>query len=96
MLSEILPKRVILTFLGQEAANETLQIISHLRIEEVATQLQQWKIKPNAIEVYRTAEATLGGVDTKELSSKSMESNKVSGLYFIGEVVDVTGWLGGI
>jgi predicted Rossmann fold flavoprotein len=95
VLSEILPKRVILTFLGQEAADETLQTISHLRIEEIATQLQQWKIKPNATEGYRTAEVTLGGVDTKELSSKTMESSKVSGLYFIGEVVDVTGWLGG-
>lgn len=95
VLSEILPKRLVLTFLGQEAADETLQMISHLRIEEIAAQLQQWKIKPNATEGYRTAEVTLGGVDTKELSSKTMESNKVSGLYFIGEIVDVTGWLGG-
>ena len=95
VLSEILPKRLVLTFLGQKLADESLQTISHLRIEEVAAQLQQWKIKPNATEGYRTAEVTLGGVDTKELSSKTMESNKVSGLYFIGEVVDVTGWLGG-
>jgi len=82
ILGELLPKRVLLTFLGQETVDEPLQIIS-------------WQIKPNGTEGYRTAEVTLGGVDCNELSSKTMESNKVSGLYFIGEVVDVTGWLGG-
>jgi predicted flavoprotein YhiN len=60
------------------------------------TNLQQhWQLKPNGTEGYRTAEVTLGGVDCNELSSKTMESGKVAGLYFIGEVVDVTGWLGG-
>jgi predicted Rossmann fold flavoprotein len=95
ILGELLPKRVLLTFLGQETVDEPLQIISHERIREIAAQLQQWQIKPNGTEGYRTAEVTLGGVDCNELSSKTMESNKVSGLYFIGEVVDVTGWLGG-
>ena len=57
--------------------------------------LQAWEQKPSGTEGYRTAEVTLGGVDTTELSSKTMESNKQAGLYFIGEVVDVTGWLGG-
>jgi predicted Rossmann fold flavoprotein len=95
ILGELLPKRVLLTFLGQETVDEPLQIISHERIREIATQLQQWQIKPNGTEGYRTAEVTLGGVDCNELSSKTMESSKVSGLYFIGEVVDVTGWLGG-
>jgi len=57
--------------------------------------LQNWRVQPNGTEGYRTAEVTLGGVDTKELSSKTMEAAKVPGLYFIGEVVDVTGWLGG-
>jgi predicted flavoprotein YhiN len=75
--------------------DEPLQIISHERIREVAAQLQQWQIKPNGTEGYRTAEVTLGGVDCNELSSKTMGSSKVPGLYFIGEVVDVTGWLGG-
>ena len=51
---------------------------------------------PNGTEGYRTAEVTLGGVDTRNLSSKTMEATKITGLYFIGEVVDVTGWLGGI
>ena len=66
-----------------------------MRISDIEKQLQQWKIKPNGTEGYRTAEVTLGGVDCDELSSKTMQSNKVSGLYFIGEVVDITGWLGG-
>lgn len=57
--------------------------------------LQQWRVQPNGTEGYCTAEVTLGGVNTQELSSKTMESVKVPGLYFIGEVVDVTGWLGG-
>jgi predicted flavoprotein YhiN len=64
------------------------------RLEQVAGQLQAWELKPAATEGYRTAEVTLGGVDTRDLSSKTMES-PVSGLFFIGEVVDVTGHLGG-
>ncbi|WP_285756293.1 NAD(P)/FAD-dependent oxidoreductase, partial [Klebsiella quasipneumoniae] len=51
--------------------------------------------QPNGTEGYRTAEVTLGGVDTNELSSRTMEARKAPGLYFIGEVMDVTGWLGG-
>ncbi len=62
---------------------------------DIANSLGSWKIRPAATEGYRTAEVTLGGVDTTELSSKTMESNKQPGLYFIGEVVDVTGHLGG-
>ena len=95
VLGELLPRRVLATFLSEEIIDEPLQIISHLRFREIAAQLQQWQIKPNGTEGYRTAEVTLGGVDCNELSSKTMESNKVSGLYFIGEVIDVTGWLGG-
>ena len=65
------------------------------RLREIAVQLQSWSIKPAATEGYRTAEVTLGGIDTDELSSKTMESHRHPGLYFIGEVVDVTGHLGG-
>jgi len=72
-----------------------LQELSQVRIEAIARQLQHWQIKPNGTEGYRTAEVTLGGVDCNELSSRTMESSKVAGLYFVGEVVDVTGWLGG-
>lgn len=57
--------------------------------------LTDWRVQPNGTEGYRTAEVTLGGVDTNELSSRTMEARKVPGLYFIGEVMDVTGWLGG-
>jgi predicted Rossmann fold flavoprotein len=65
------------------------------RLREIAAQLQSWSIKPAATEGYRTAEVTLGGINTDELSSKTMESHRHPGLYFIGEVVDVTGHLGG-
>ncbi len=95
VLAETLPKRLLITLLGKEAVNSSLQDLSQARISEIARQLQDWKIKPNGTEGYRTAEVTLGGVDCNELSSRTMESRKVSGLYFIGEVVDVTGWLGG-
>src|SRR3546814_3654684 len=64
-------------------------------LNDIAAQLHHWPITASGTEGYRTAEVTLGGVDTRELSSGSMESKRVPGLYFIGEVVDVTGWLGG-
>jgi len=95
VLGEFLPKRLLLAFLGEATANSPLQALTHVRFGEIAQQLQQWQIKPNGTEGYRTAEVTLGGVDCNELSSKTMESAKVAGLYFIGEIVDVTGWLGG-
>lgn len=64
-------------------------------IERIAAETEQWRVTPSGSEGYRTAEVTLGGVDTRELDARSMASRKVPGLYFIGEVVDVTGWLGG-
>ena len=95
LLSEVLPKRLLPSLFDQAALDKPLQELSSIRISEIARQLQQWKIKPGGTEGYRTAEVTLGGVDCDQLSSKTMQSNKVAGLYFIGEVVDVTGWLGG-
>jgi predicted Rossmann fold flavoprotein len=95
VLGEHLPKRLVAALLGEDSANTPLQALSHARFKEIAQQFQHWQIKPNGTEGYRTAEVTLGGVDCNELSSKTMESGKVAGLYFIGEVVDVTGWLGG-
>ena len=95
VLSKYLPKRLLLTFLTEDVLDSPLQAISNSRVDEIAKQLQHWQIKPNGTEGYRTAEVTLGGIDCNELSSKTMQSNKVTGLYFIGEVVDVTGWLGG-
>jgi predicted Rossmann fold flavoprotein len=64
-------------------------------LQQLAERLQRWTLRPQGSEGYRKAEATAGGVDTKELNSNSLESKRVPGLHFIGEVVDVTGWLGG-
>ena len=61
----------------------------------LAERLKRWELTPTGTEGYRKAEVTAGGVSTRELSSQSMESSRVPGLHFIGEVVDVTGWLGG-
>ena len=72
-----------------------IQGVRNEALAGVAEKLHDWRIKPAATEGYRTAEVTLGGVDTDELSSQTMESRKQPGLYFIGEVVDVTGHLGG-
>ncbi|PWC17577.1 aminoacetone oxidase family FAD-binding enzyme [Brenneria roseae subsp. roseae] len=95
-LAQWLPKRLVecLQTLGQ-LPDVTLKQLTHAQQQQTETNIQQWRIQPNGTEGYRTAEVTLGGVDTRELSSKTMETNKVAGLYFIGEVVDVTGWLGG-
>ncbi|WPD77984.1 NAD(P)/FAD-dependent oxidoreductase [Dickeya fangzhongdai] len=95
-LSQWLPKRLVecLQALGQ-LPDVTLKQLNKPQQAEVETTLQQWRVQPNGTEGYRTAEVTIGGVDTRELSSKTMEAGKMPGLYFIGEVVDVTGWLGG-
>ncbi|MFM2486971.1 BaiN/RdsA family NAD(P)/FAD-dependent oxidoreductase [Celerinatantimonas yamalensis] len=96
LLNEQLPKRFVEVFLAdfKDATTAIGQLPSEQR-QQLALMLSEWLIKPNGNEGYRTAEVTLGGVDTDELSSKTMESKKVPGMYFIGEVVDVTGWLGG-
>ena len=95
LLGKYLPKRLINMFLEEKMSNATLQDISNEQLDKICLTFQRWQIKPNGTEGYRTAEVTLGGVDCNELSSKTMESEKVPGLYFIGEVMDVTGWLGG-
>jgi len=95
LLTELLPKRLVPVLFEQKIIEQPLQNLSKDKISEIAEKLQRWKIKPNATEGYRTAEVTLGGVDCDELSSRTMESKKVKNLYFIGEVIDVTGWLGG-
>ena len=75
--------------------NVPLKQLNEHQLLSVADTLHTWKVRPSGTEGYRTAEVTLGGVDTNALSSKTMEARDVKGLYFIGEVVDVTGWLGG-
>ena len=95
LLHKLLPKRLVNIFLKEELLDKTLQEISHKQFQHVTATLQNWSIKPNGTEGYRTAEVTLGGVDCDALSSKTFESKTVSGLYFIGEVMDISGWLGG-
>ena len=95
VLHQLLPKRLINTFIESEHLEKTLQEISFEQLEDISTQIQNWKIQPNGTEGYRTAEVTIGGVDCDALSSKTMESTEYPGLYFIGEVMDISGWLGG-
>ena len=95
LLHKLLPKRLVNIFIEEELLDKTLQEISLKQFQHVTATLQNWSIKPNGTEGYRTAEVTLGGVDCDALSSKTFESKTVSGLYFIGEVMDISGWLGG-
>ncbi|WP_111979685.1 NAD(P)/FAD-dependent oxidoreductase [Algibacillus agarilyticus] len=95
-LSSILPKRFIEQLTQEQSIpDKAINQLTHTEIKQIADYFHQWKIKPNGTEGYRTAEVTLGGVNTDELSSKTFEAKKANGLYFIGEVIDVTGWLGG-
>ncbi|MGL4720560.1 MAG: NAD(P)/FAD-dependent oxidoreductase [Kluyvera intermedia] len=91
-----LPKRLVecLQQLGQ-IPDVTLKQLNVREQQTLVETLTNWRVQPNGTEGYRTAEVTLGGVDTNELSSRTMEAKKAPGLYFIGEVMDVTGWLGG-
>ncbi len=92
---EGLPKRVVNTLFAEDLLNSELQHLSDQTLQDIQQKIKKWCIKPNGTEGYRTAEVTLGGVDTTMLSSQTMEVKSIPGLYFIGEVVDVTGWLGG-
>jgi predicted flavoprotein YhiN len=76
-------------------ADTRLTQCARATVERVSQAIAQWTFVPAGTEGYDKAEVTRGGVDTREISSKTMESRIVPGLYFIGEVVDVTGWLGG-
>lgn len=91
-----LPKRLVecLQQLGQ-IPDVTLKQLNVRDQQTLVETLTEWRVQPNGTEGYRTAEVTLGGVDTNALSSRTMEARNVPGLYFIGEVMDVTGWLGG-
>ena len=95
MLAAHLPKRLA------QLLGETIDLpgqigdFSDAKIARAADAVQRWTVKPTGSEGYRTAEVTLGGVDTRDLDSATMAARGVPGLYVIGEVVDVTGWLGG-
>jgi predicted Rossmann fold flavoprotein len=95
VLAEALPKRLAQTIAEAEGAAGNLADLSDKLLRRVADAVNGWRVRPAGSEGYRTAEVTLGGVDTAGLDSRTMEAKAVPGLYFIGEVVDVTGWLGG-
>ncbi len=97
-LAEILPRALVLELQAlwwSERADTALAEWSDDSLDELATKLADWRVKPSGTEGYRTAEVTLGGVDTDLISSRTMQCNNVPGLFFIGEVLDVTGHLGG-
>ncbi|MFZ2753090.1 MAG: NAD(P)/FAD-dependent oxidoreductase, partial [Lysobacteraceae bacterium] len=94
-LGELLPKRFAERLCELWFPSRPMRQFNDPELRAMANQLQHWPLVANGTEGYRTAEVTLGGVDTDGLSSSTMESKRVPGLYFAGEVVDVTGWLGG-
>lgn len=95
VLAELLPKRLAQRLCELEFGNRPMRQYREAELGQIGTRLQDWPLVASGTEGYRTAEVTLGGVDTDGLSSSTMQSKHVPGLYFIGEVVDVTGWLGG-
>ena len=95
IISEILPKRLAYIICNQNKVNGNICELSNKALNQLSNSINAWAINPTGSEGYRTAEVTLGGIDTDEISSKTMMSKKHPGLFFIGEVVDVTGHLGG-
>ena len=94
-LSSHFSKRHIALWFDETLLNTHLKSLQKKQLESITHMIHNWKVKPNNTEGYRTAEVTLGGVDCDALSSKTFEVKNTPGLYFIGEVLDVTGWLGG-
>lgn len=95
IVSDILPKRLAHAICERNNIVGRIAELPNTAIEKIAHAINQWTLRPSGTEGYRTAEVTLGGVSTAELSSKNLESKKQKNLYFIGEVIDVTGHLGG-
>lgn len=94
-VSDFLPKRLAERMTDQVSGHRRLADLSNKHLKEVSDQVHKWCVTPTGTEGYRTAEVTVGGVSTKALYPKTLEARSVPDLYFIGEVVDVTGWLGG-
>ena len=96
-LAELIPRRLADAWLARtpELADKPLPDQRDRDLAQLADRLHRWELKPQGSEGYRKAEVTAGGVDTRELSSQTLQSQRRPGLFFIGEVVDVTGWLGG-
>ena len=95
VLADVLPKRFVGVWLAKYGEIRPLKQYSSKELQRLESELHQWHIKPSGSLGYKKAEVTRGGVDTDQLLSKSMMVREIPGLYFIGEVVDVTGWLGG-
>ena len=97
VLTEWLPQRLAEAWLASLGLDGSRPMAEQRDrdLHRLAESLSRWQITPNGCEGYRKAEVTAGGVDTRELDSRSMASKRKPGMYFIGEVVDVTGWLGG-
>lgn len=95
VLGEVLPKRLAQFLTEKAAVTGQLADLSDRMLEALCQSGQAWEVTPAGSEGYRTAEVTIGGIDTNELDSRTMEAKRIAGLYFIGECVDVTGWLGG-
>jgi len=95
-LAKVLPKRFVEALMDRkDLTDKPLKQLNEKDIQNTVLALENWQIKPNGTEGYRTAEVTLGGINTEHLSSKTMETKEIKGLFFIGEVLDVSGWLGG-
>jgi len=95
MLARLFPKKLARFLAGKFGFSGTISDLSKADIAALEALLRHWQVQPTGTEGYRTAEVTLGGVSTDELDAKTMQARRVAGLFFIGEVVDVTGWLGG-
>ncbi|MCR9152292.1 MAG: NAD(P)/FAD-dependent oxidoreductase [Rhodobacteraceae bacterium] len=95
VLGRLLPDRLAADLVAGQGFSGPLAAQSNAALEALGQRVNRWQVKPVGTEGYRTAEVTLGGVDTRDLDAKTMQARAVPGLYFIGEVVDVTGWLGG-
>lgn len=93
ILAGCIPKRLAQTVAGDET--RPISQISQKDLERLGERINRWRLKPSGSEGYRTAEVTLGGVSTDDLDAKTMQARRVPGLFFVGEVIDVTGWLGG-
>ena len=95
MTKNIAQTLIFLWFTDENYINKAINQFSNLELQKISQQFHNWIIRPNGTEGYRTAEVTLGGINCNEISSKTMQANKVDNLFFIGEAIDVTGHLGG-
>ena len=94
-LLKLFPKKFVICFYDKKILEMRMCDLTPKQIQDIATHTHEWNVTPKGTEGYKTAEITLGGVSCNELSSKTFETKKINGLYFIGEVVDIAGWLGG-